>query len=302
MKFKRKFRRFWRWVGVAIVILTVAAAFERPADSTQSSTSNQNATSTVSKVVSSLTSAGRSALSSSSTTSSSSSSSSSTMEPPSQSLASSVLTTNVRNQIKGTLTWNGAGAYIVNNNKTSLNANISSAPYAVNTVDKYGRAWRGDAWLNKTTRQYQSRESTGNGATEWKPAGFLQVTGLTNGPSHAYDRGHLLGYALVGGLSSFDASESNTKNIATQTAWANEARSKTSTGQNYYEGLVRTALDQNKQVRYRVTNIYDGTNKVPAGAHIEAKSKDGSVQFNVFVPNVQSNITINYATGAVTKK
>ena len=189
----------------------------------------------------------------------------------------------VKQQLGGSLTWNGHGAYIVNNNQTQLNASVSSAPYAVNYTDSRGRAWRGEAWLNKTTRQYRSRDQTGNGATSWKPAGFLQATNLTNGPSHAYDRGHLLGYALVGGISGFDASESNPKNIATQTAWANEAASESSTGQ-----------------RYRVTDIYDGANLVPSGAHIEAKSSDGSLEFNVFVPNVQNNIVVNYATGAVT--
>ncbi|MCH3922783.1 DNA/RNA non-specific endonuclease [Limosilactobacillus sp.] len=219
--------------------------------------------------------------------------------PPTKQEASVVLTPEVRQQLGNNIVWNGHGAFIINNNHSGLNANISSAPYAVNQVDSRGRAWRGDAWLNKTTRQYQNRSTTGNGATNWKPAGFLQAYNLTGGYSHAYDRGHLLGYALVGGIKGFDASESNPKNIATQTAWANEARSSTSTGQNYYEGIVRQALDQGKQVRYRVTDIYSGTSIVPAGAHIQAQSKDGSVDFNVFVPNVQNNIEINYATGAV---
>lgn len=224
-------------------------------------------------------------------------SSSSQQLPPTKAQAEVVLTSSVRQQLGNSITWNGHGAFIINNNVPNLNANISSAPYAVDRLDSQGRAWQGDAWLNRTTRQYQNRAATGNGATSWKPAGFQQVYNLTGGYSHAYDRGHLLGYALVGGIKGFDASESNPKNIATQTAWANEARSSTSTGQNYYEGIVRQALDQGKQVRYRVTDIYSGDSVVPAGAHIEAKSSDGSVSFNVFVPNVQRNLDINYANG-----
>lgn len=222
--------------------------------------------------------------------------------PPTKEQAEAVLTPAVRQQLGSPISWNGSGAFIVNNNRPKLNAKINSAPYAVNLKDNQGRAWRGDAWLNRTTRQYRNRAETGNGASNWRPAGFLQAHDLTGGYSHAYDRGHLLGYALVGGIKGFDASESNPANIATQTAWANEARSSSSTGQNYYEGLVRKALDQGKQVRYRVTDIYDGNNLVPAGAHIEALSSDGSLSFNVFIPNVQRNISINYATGAVAQK
>lgn len=223
-------------------------------------------------------------------------------QPPTKEQAESVLTPVVKQQLGGSIKWNGAGAFVINNNQPQLNAKISSAPYAVNIKDNQGRAWRGDAWLNRTTRQYQNRAETGNGATNWRPAGFLQAHNLTGGYSHAYDRGHLLGYALVGGIRGFNASESNPANIATQTAWANEARSSYSTGQNYYEGLVRKALDQGKQVRYRVTDIYDGNNLVPSGAHIQALSGDGSLSFNVFVPNVQNNINIDYATGRVTER
>lgn len=198
--------------------------------------------------------------------------------------------------------YNGYGAYTVNNNKSTLTAKNSTQQFAANTVDKQGRPTVSNAFLTKASRQYSDRESTGNGASDWTPAGYHQLSDLTGTYRYAYNRGHLLGYALVGNIKGFDASESNKKNIVTQTSWANQAQSATNTGQNYYEGLVRQALDQNKKVRYQVTAMYgkDTTNMVPYGTHIQAKSTDGTLNFNVFVPNVQGNITIDYATGYAT--
>lgn len=196
------------------------------------------------------------------------------------------------------LQFNGTGAYIINNNQSTLGTvKPYGRPWAQNTTSNGGRAVQGDAYLTRQARQYRNRNQTGNGASSWKPVGYHQQFNLPGKYRFAYNRGHLLGYALVGNIRGFNASESNQQNIATQTMWANQAQTADNTGQNYYEGLVRKALDQNKFVRYQVRDVYAGADLVPRATQIQAKSSDGTLNFNVLVPNTQNNLLINYATG-----
>ncbi|MCT0013902.1 DNA/RNA non-specific endonuclease [Weissella confusa] len=220
-------------------------------------------------------------------------------EHPNESLASSVLTANVVKQLgTNSVRFNGNGAFILNDNKTDLNAKVSSAPYVqLAKQDSLGRAGVANALLTKASRQYQSRDETGN-SRQMQPVGWHQLS-IGGNYKMLYNRGHSIGYALAGSVRGFDASEANPQNITAQTAWANQASNgnDSNTGQNYYETQVRRAQDNRKTVRYRVTPVYDGDNLVPSGSHLEAKSSDGSLEFNVFVPNVEPGVVINYSTG-----
>ncbi|MBJ7692872.1 DNA/RNA non-specific endonuclease [Weissella confusa] len=220
-------------------------------------------------------------------------------EHPNESLASSVLTANVVKQLgTNNVRFNGNGAFILNDNKTDLNAKVSSAPYVqLAKQDSLGRAGVANALLTKASRQYQSRDQTGN-SRQMQPVGWHQLS-IGGNYKMLYNRGHSIGYALAGSVRGFDASEANPQNITAQTAWANQASNgnDSNRGQNYYETQVRRAQDNRKTVRYRVTPVYDGDNLVPSGSHLEAKSSDGSLEFNVFVPNVEPGVVINYSTG-----
>ena len=219
---------------------------------------------------------------------------------PNSNLTNSVMTSSVKQALGGKVTYNSAGYFVVNDNHPVISSTKTTA-FAYNpTRNKYGQLGKSYGVANFSTYDTKARSTK-----TINPAGWNQLNNLTGSHygQYLYNRGHLLGYAIFGNLIGFNSSEANYNNIITQTAWANKADGgRQGNGQNYWEGLVRSAVSSHHTVRYEVTPIYIGTNKVPAGTEIEAIGLNGyKLSFNVFVPNVEPGVAINYATGIAKK-
>ncbi|TYC50574.1 DNA/RNA non-specific endonuclease [Weissella muntiaci] len=227
--------------------------------------------------------------------------------PPTKKLAESILSGNMLSQVYSedhvdseTIKWNGFGAFEINNNKSNLKTDKNAGTYvSFGQQTNTGQNTKSVAQVDKSSYQPNKREETGNGRSDFKPVGFHQMK--IGGPyNYLYNRGHALGYAIIGNISGVDASESNKNNITTQTAWSNQASENDNhnTGQNYYEGIVRAAETEGKFIIYSVSPIYQTKDDLlPVANHLEASSSDGTVNFNVLIPNVQPGYQINYATG-----
>ena len=106
---------------------------------------------------------------------------------------------------------------------------------------------------------------------------------------YLYNRCHLIGWQL-------SAENANEKNLITGTRYLNIE------GMLPFENMVAEYIKstRNKHVLYRVTPIFEGSNKLASGVEMEALSvedKGKSICFNVYCYNVQPGIVIDYATG-----
>ncbi|KOY79193.1 DNA/RNA non-specific endonuclease [Apilactobacillus kunkeei] len=113
------------------------------------------------------------------------------------------------------------------------------------------------------------------------------------------NRGHEIAYSLSKGISvngKYEPSvqsgdQNNLKNLFTQTAFSNQKL------QTIYESQVREALRKDKKVIFQVTPIFRGNELMARGVHMQAISTDGSLNFNVYIFNVQPGVEFDYATG-----
>ena len=151
-------------------------------------------------------------------------------------------------------------------------------------LDELGRCGAAEACVGEETMPTEERGNISSvKPTGWKNKDYDNVDG-----GRLYNRCHLIGFQLTG-------ENANEKNLITGTRYMNTE------GMLPFENMVADYVHEtDNHVLYRVTPIFDGDDLVASGVQMEAESveDDGAgVCFNVYVYNVQPQITINYATG-----
>lgn len=151
-------------------------------------------------------------------------------------------------------------------------------------LDELGRCGTAEACVGEETMPTEERGNISSiKPTGWKNKDYDNVDG-----GRLYNRCHLIGFQLTG-------ENANEKNLITGTRYMNTE------GMLPFENIVADYVHEtDNHVLYRVTPIFDGDDLVASGVQMEAESveDDGAgVCFNVYVYNVQPQITINYATG-----
>ena len=151
-------------------------------------------------------------------------------------------------------------------------------------LDELGRCGEAEACIGEDLMPTEEREPISQvEPTGWENKAYDNVDG-----KYLYNRCHLIGYQLSG-------ENANEENLITGTRYMNTE------GMLPFENMVADYVHKTENhVMYRVTPVFQGDDLVATGVQMEAESveDDGKgICFNVYVYNVQPEITINYSTG-----
>lgn len=150
-------------------------------------------------------------------------------------------------------------------------------------LDELGRVGVAEALLDIDLMPSDERGSIGHiEPTGWNQGNYEIVSG-----NWLYNRSHLIGHQMTG----YDGRE----NLMTGTRQFNAE------GMLPFENFVANVVEEEEmQVRYRVTPLFEGDNLLSHGIVMEGFSVDDdgeTLTFNVFVPNQQEGIELDYETG-----
>ena len=187
-------------------------------------------------------------------------------------------------QISEIPSYDGEPYVIINNNKPYFNDeyDTSKSFEIYSELDSLGRCGVAVARVGLDTMPDEERESIGM----IKPSGWHTVKYDFVDGKYLYNRCHLIGFQLTG-------ENANPNNLITCT------RNMNAKVMLEFENKVADYVKKSKNhVLYRVTPIFEGVNLLATGVEIEAKSiEDDSLEFNVFIFNVEDGVNINYLTG-----
>lgn len=182
----------------------------------------------------------------------------------------------------------------VNNGKSTLNPNAWQQDRVdYQQLDRLGRTSHSNtAFLN-----WQNHANTA-----LRTAQTSSPTAWHNNRDQllVYNRGHLIAYSLTRGIDPqtgrFDphgnnGDQDNPRNLFTETDFTNQAV------QTLYEGKVRRAIESHHRVIYQATPIFRGNELMPRGINLQAIGTDGTLNFNVYLANVEPGIVFDYQTG-----
>ena len=172
----------------------------------------------------------------------------------------------------------------LNNNPYFAKEDLSTSSFEnYSPLDKLGRVGQANGIIGTDLMPTDKREEIAH----VRPSGWQSNRG-----THVYDRSHLIAFQLAG-------ENDNDKNLMTGTRFMN-------LNMIPFENEVADYVKKTKKhVRYRVTPVFKGDDLVAQGVIMEAMSVEDngkSVKYNVFLPNFQKGVTIDYKTGKYTVK
>lgn len=173
---------------------------------------------------------------------------------------------------------------VLNNNKSGLDID-SISDLSFSNLDSHNRVGVANAILTPETYHGSENRAEESNISNIKPTGWKNKK--ING-SYIYNRSHLIGYAFKG------VETDSVLNLITGTR---DFNANMDWGMLKYETMVQQAVKSGKTVYYEVNPVFHGDNIVATGVQMRAVSTDGSLEFNVFIYNVQDGVTIDYSNG-----
>ncbi|GEK89834.1 DNA/RNA non-specific endonuclease [Alkalibacterium putridalgicola] len=166
---------------------------------------------------------------------------------------------------------------------TNEELEVSEPFHSYEARDELGRVGVADALLDVELMPAEERGSISHvDPTGWNQGNYDVVSG-----NWLYNRSHLIGHQMTG----YDGKN----NLMTGTRQFNVE------GMLPFENFVASVVeDTEMQVRYRVTPLFEDDNMLAHGIVMEGFSVDDNgetLTFNVFVPNQQDGIELDYETG-----